>query len=51
MDIASLFQPDVPGRANIGKLGDLFAAQAWSSPAQTGRQSNISGRQMRSLFA
>jgi hypothetical protein len=51
MDVAPLFQPDVPGRANMGKLCDLFSAQAWRSPAQAGRQSDLSGRKMRSALA
>jgi hypothetical protein len=51
MDVAPLFQPDVPGSTHIGKLRDLFSAQAWRSPAQAGRQSYISGRKMRPLLA
>jgi len=45
VDLAPLFQPDIPGGADIGKLGDLFTAQSRSPPATACGQPDLSRRQ------
>ncbi len=41
VDIAPLFQPDIPGDADIGKLCDPFTAQSRSPPVTACRQATL----------
>ena len=40
-DVAALFQPCVPGRADAGDHRDFLAPKARRAPAQAGRQADI----------
>src|SRR6266700_5294372 len=51
LHIASLLQRDIPGGADIGELGNLFAPQSWCTATETGWQSHIFWRETRSSGA
>jgi hypothetical protein len=51
MDIAPLFQPDISGDTDMGKLCDLFPAQSSSPPVTACWQRYISWRQAEAPLA